>query len=111
MKEKKKKNEEEKLILKIKIKAYDYKNADSICKKIVDNALRLNAKIKGPIVLPTEIKRWSVNRSPFVHKPSGDQFEMRIHKRLIYIINPSQELANTLSKISVPKGVDIEISY
>lgn len=103
--------DKEALKLKIKIKAYDYKTVDLVSQKIIDNALRLNAEIKGPIPLPTEIKRVSVNRSTFIHKQSGDQFEMRIHKRLLYIINPKPDLANSLSQISIPRGVEIEISY
>lgn len=105
------KKAEEALVLKIKIKAYDYKTADIVSQKIIDNALRLNALIRGPIPLPTEISRVSINRSTFVHKSSGDQFEMRIHKRLIYVLNPKPELANSLSQISIPRGVEIEISY
>lgn len=99
------------IVLKIKIKAYDYKTADIVTQKIIDNALRLNATIKGPIPLPTDISRVSINRSTFIHKPSGDQFEMRIHKRLLYVLNPKPELANSLSQISIPRGVEIEISY
>ncbi len=109
--EKKENKENNTLVLKIKIKAYDYKTADIVSQKIIDNALRLNASIKGPIPLPTEISRISVNRSTFVHKSSGDQFEMRIHKRLLYVLNPKPELANSLSQISIPRGVEIEISY
>lgn len=105
------KKADEALVLKIKIKAYDYKTADIVSQKIIDNALRLNALIRGPIPLPTEISRVSINRSTFIHKSSGDQFEMRIHKRLIYVLNPKPELANSLSQISIPRGVEIEISY
>src|SRR3990167_8375820 len=75
--------------LRIRVRAYEHKILDLSVKHIMDTAARFDAKIVGPVPLPTEIKRWTVNRSTFVHKDAREQFEMRIHKRLIDILNPS----------------------
>jgi len=95
--------------LRIKLKAYDYKVIDNSCKQIVDTALRYGAEILGPVPLPTEIKKYTVNRSTFVHKDSREQFEMRIHKRLIDILNPNSSVVDALTNLTLPAGVDIEI--
>lgn len=100
---------EEKDRLRLKIKAYDHKLIDNSCKQIIESAKRHDAEIIGPIPLPTEIKKYTVNRSTFVHKDAREQFELRVHKRLVDILNPNQEIIESLSKLNLPAGVDIEI--
>lgn len=95
--------------LRIKIKAYDHKVIDSSVRQIVDTAMRYGADVRGPIPLPTEFHKYTVNRSTFVHKDAREQFEMRIHKRLIDIINPSSQVIDSLMDLNLPAGVDIEI--
>lgn len=95
--------------LKIKIRGFDHKVVDASSRKILDTALRYGAQVAGPIPLPTEIKRYTVLRSTFVHKDSREQFERRVHRRLIIILDPNQDLIEALSGISLPAGVDIEI--
>ncbi len=104
-----KRTEEVKQRLRIKIKAYDSKIIDTSCRQIVDIALRNGAEIVGPVPLPTEIHRYTVNRSTFVHKDSREQFEMRSHKRLIDILNPNPKIIDALMNLNLPAGVDIEI--
>jgi len=101
--------EEIKQKLRIKLKAYDHKILDNSCQQIVEIAARYGAEIKGPVPLPTEIHRYTVNRSTFVHKDSREQFEIRIHKRLIEVINPTSRLIDGLMSLTLPTGVDIEI--
>lgn len=105
----KKKTEDVSQKLRLRIRAYDHKLIDSSAKQIIENAERNDAKTLGPIPLPTEIKRYTVNRSTFVHKDSREQFELRIHKRLIDIENPNQKIIESLSNMNLPAGVDIEI--
>lgn len=95
--------------LRIKIRAYDHKIIDLSCKQIVDTALRYGAEIMGPIPLPTETKKYTVNRSSFVHKDAREQYEMRTHKRLIDISNPTPKVIDALMNLNLPAGVDIEI--
>ena len=95
--------------VRIKLKAYDYKIVDEACKAIVEVAEHFGVKARGPIPLPTEIHRYTVNRSTFVHKDAREQFEMRIHKRLIEIEDPSQEFLAALMNINLPTGVYIEV--
>ena len=95
--------------LRLRIKAYDHKLIDSSARQIVETARRLDAEVVGPVPLPTEIQKYTVNRSTFVHKNSREQFELRVHKRLIDIININPAIVEALSKISLPAGVDIEI--
>jgi len=95
--------------LRLRIKSYDYKLLDNSCKQIIDIALRNSAEIVGPVPLPTEFKRYTVNRSTFVHKDSREQFELRIHKRLIDILNPNPKIVEALTNLNLPSGVDIEI--
>src|SRR5882724_7824189 len=90
--------------LRIRVRAYEYKILDVSVKQIMDTALRYDAQVLGPIPLPTEIKKYTVNRSPFVYKNAREQFEMRIHKRLIDIINPSAKLIESLTNLSLPSG-------
>ncbi len=104
-----KKEEEVKQKLRLRIKAYDNKLIDSSTKQIVDTARRFDAEVIGPIPLPTEIHRYTVNRSTNIDKDSREQFELRIHKRLIDIVNISQNLVDALGKLNLPPGVDIEI--
>ncbi len=105
----KKKEQEAPQKLRLRLKAYDHKLIDNSAGQIIETAERNDAKIIGPIPLPTEIKRYTVNRSTFVHKDSREQFELRIHKRLIDILNPNQKIIESLSNLNLPAGVDIEI--
>ncbi len=95
--------------IRIKLRGYDHKVLDVCSKQIIDTVLRQGAKVAGPIPLPTEIKRYTVNRSTFVHKDSREQFETRIHKRLIIIFNPSPQIIEALSTLNLAGGIDIEI--
>ncbi|RJP44586.1 30S ribosomal protein S10 [Candidatus Parcubacteria bacterium] len=95
--------------LRLRIRSYDHKLIDNSARQIIEAAERNDAKIVGPIPLPTEIRRYTVNRSTFVHKDSREQFELRVHKRLIDIMNPSQRIIESLSNLNLPAGVDIEI--
>lgn len=95
--------------LKIKLKAYDHKVLDSSCRQIADMAMRSSVKIAGPIPLPTEIHKYTVNRSTFVHKDAREQFEIRVHKRLIEILEPNQRFIATLRDLTLPTGVEIEL--
>jgi|SRR3989338_945186 len=95
--------------LRIRVRAYESKILDASIKQIMDAALRFDAKIRGPIPLPTEIKKYTVNRSSFVHKNAREQFEMRVHKRLIDIENPSAKTIEALTNLSLPSGVNIDV--
>jgi small subunit ribosomal protein S10 len=100
---------ESKAKLRIKLRAYDNKVIDSSAKQIIETALRYGAEVLGPVPLPTEIDKYTVNRSTFVHKDAREQFEMRTHKRLIDILNPGQKVIDALTNLNLPAGVDIEI--
>ncbi|MDD5569049.1 MAG: 30S ribosomal protein S10 [Candidatus Pacebacteria bacterium] len=102
-------NKEETPKLRIKLRAYDHKVIDKSAQQIIDMALRCGAKVAGPIPLPIEISKFTVNRSTFVHKTAREQFEMRIHKRLIDILNPNQKVVESLKSLTLPAGVDTEI--
>ena len=95
--------------VRIKLRAYDHKVIDSCARQIVETALRYGSEILGPVPLPTEINKYTVNRSTFVHKDSREQFEMRIHKRLIDILSPNPKVIDALMNLTLPAGVDIEI--
>lgn len=95
--------------LRIRIRAYESKILDSSVKQIIDTARRFEATLLGPIPLPTEIKRYTVNRSAFIYKDAREQFEMRVHKRLIDIVNPNAKLIEALTNLSLPSGVDIDV--
>lgn len=95
--------------IRVKIRAYDNKIIDRTTKTIIDTAVRSGAQIVGPVPLPTEKKKYTVLKSTFVHKNARDQYEMRVHKRLIDIVNPSAKTIDELSNLSLPAGVDIEI--
>ena len=101
--------EEIKQRIRIKIRAYDHKLIDQSAKQIVETAQRYGAEVSGPVPLPTEIHKYTVNRSTFVHKDSREQFELRVHKRLLEILNPSQAIIESLSSLNLPAGVDVEI--
>ena len=104
-----KKEQEKPSLLRLKIAAYDHKLIDNSSRQIIETAERNNATVRGPIPLPTVTKKYTVNRSTFVHKDSREQFELRIHKRLIDIFNPTQKIIESLSNLNLPAGVDIEI--
>ena len=95
--------------LRLRIKSYDHKLIDNSARDIIDAAERNDAKVVGPIPLPTEIKRYTVNRSTFIDKNSREQFELRVHKRLVEIVNPNQKIIESLSNLNLPAGVDVEI--
>jgi small subunit ribosomal protein S10 len=95
--------------LRIRVRAYEYKILDASIKQIMDTALRYDAEIIGPIPLPTEIKKYTVNRSSFVFKNAREQFEMRVHKRLIDIVNPNAKVIEALTNLSLPSGVNIDV--
>ena len=103
------KQQEVKQRIRIRIKSYDHKVIDSSVRQIVDTVMRYGAEIHGPVPLPTEIHKYTVNRSTFVHKDSREQFETRIHKRLIDIYEPSSQLIDALMDLNLPAGVDIKI--
>ena len=95
--------------IRVKIRAYDHKIIDQSTQTIIDTATRSGATIKGPIPLPTEKNKYTVLRSTFVHKDARDQYEIRIHKRLVDILNPTPKTVDELSHLNLPAGVDVEI--
>ena len=95
--------------LRIRVRAYDHKILDASVKQIIDTALRFDAVILGPIPLPAEIRKYTVNRASFVFKNAREQFEMRTHKRLIDITNPNPKIIEALSNLSLPSGVNIDV--
>lgn len=99
----------EKEKLRLRIQAYDHKLIDNTCRQIIETAKRQDAEIVGPIPLPTEFKKYTVNRSTFIDKNSREQFELRVHKRLLDILNPNQAIIESLSNLNLPSGVEIEI--
>src|SRR5680860_860735 len=95
--------------LRIKVSAYENKILDASVKQIVDTAMRYDGQVRGPIPLPTEIKKYTVNRSSFIDKNSREQFEMRIHKRVIDIVSPSPKIIENLTNLNLPSGVNIDV--
>ena len=95
--------------IRIRLKAYDYRVLDQSTGEIVETAKRTGARLAGPIPLPTEINKWTVLRSPHVDKKSREQFEMRTHKRLLDILEPTSQTVDALMKLELPVGVDVEI--
>ncbi|PIS13647.1 MAG: 30S ribosomal protein S10 [Candidatus Tagabacteria bacterium CG09_land_8_20_14_0_10_41_14] len=106
---KEKKAAEEVQKLRIRVRAYDHKVLDNSIKQIVETVQREGADFIGPIPLPTEIKKYTVNRSSFVDKDSREQFEMRLHKRVLDILNPNPRVIDSLTNLNLPAGVDIEV--
>jgi len=100
---------ESKVVLRIRVRAYESKILDASVKQIMDTATRYDANIVGPVPLPTEIKKYTVNRSAFIYKNTREQFEIRVHKRLIDIINPNAKTVEALTNLSLPSGVDIDV--
>ncbi|PIR68320.1 30S ribosomal protein S10 [Candidatus Nomurabacteria bacterium CG10_big_fil_rev_8_21_14_0_10_35_16] len=97
------------VVLRIRVRAYESKILDASVKQIIDTAMRYDAVIVGPVPLPTEIKKYTVNRSAFIYKNAREQFEIRVHKRLIDIINPNAKTIEALTNLSLPSGVDIDV--
>src|SRR5512136_2275965 len=95
--------------IRIRLKAFDYRMLDQSAQEIVETARRTGAKVAGPIPLPTRIEKFTVNRSPHVDKKSMDQFEIRTHKRLLDILEPTQQTIDALGKLDLAAGVDVEI--
>ncbi len=95
--------------LRIRVKAYEHKILDASLKQIMDTAIRYDVEFYGPVPLPTEIKKYTVNRSPFIFKNAREQFEMRVHKRLIDILNPNPKIIEALTNLSLPSGVNIDV--
>lgn len=104
-----KKKEEVPQKLRLRVRAYDHKLIDNSVRQIIEMAEKNDAEVVGPIPLPTEMKKYTVNRSTFIDKNSREQFELRVHKRLLDILNPSQKIVESLSNMNLPAGVDIEI--
>ncbi|WP_127718306.1 30S ribosomal protein S10 [Halobacteriovorax sp. HLS] len=97
--------------LRIKLRAYDHKLLDNSVNEIVNTAKETGARVAGPIPLPTEINKFTVLRGPHVNKKAREQFEMRTHKRLIDIVDPTQQTVDSLMKLDLSAGVDVEIKY
>ncbi len=100
---------EGKVVLRIRVRAYESKVLDASVKQIMDTAMRYDASIVGPVPLPTEIKKYTVNRSSFIYKNTREQFEIRVHKRLIDILNPNAKTIEALTNLTLPSGVDIDV--
>jgi len=96
-------------MLRIRVRAYENKVLDASVKQIVDTALRYDAEVVGPTPLPTEIKKYTVLRSAFIYKNAREQFEMRVHKRLIDIMNPGAKVIEALTNLTLPSGVNIDV--
>jgi small subunit ribosomal protein S10 len=95
--------------IRVRLKAYDGRVIDDCCQQILDTAVRTGAKVVGPIPLPTERKHYSVPRSPFTDKDSREDFMIKVHKRLIDIVEPTDKTIDSLMHLDLPAGVDIEI--
>ncbi len=106
---KKSKKSANEAFLRIKVAAYENALLDKSVKEILNAASRLEAQVRGPVPLPTEIKKYTVNRSTFVHKDAREQFEIRIHKRIIDILNPTPKVIDALTNLSLPSGVSIDV--
>jgi len=102
-------SEEGKQKIRIKIRAYDHKIIDQSTRTIIDTVERTGVRVLGPVPLPTEKKKYTVLKSSFVHKDSREQYEMRIHKRLLDILDPTPKTVDSLQNLNLPAGVDVEI--
>ena len=103
------KDEEVRQRIRIRIRAYDHKVIDQSTRTIIETAQRTGAAVRGPVPLPTEKKKYTVNRSTFVHKDAREQYEMRVHKRLVDIYDPTPKTIESLTNLNLPAGVDVEI--
>jgi small subunit ribosomal protein S10 len=104
-----KSDEEAKQRIRIRIRAYDHKIIDQSTRTIIETAERSGATVRGPVPLPTERTKYTVNRSTFVHKDAREQYEMRVHKRLVDIYEPTPKTIESLTNLNLPAGVDVEI--
>lgn len=95
--------------LRLRVRAYDHKVLDASVKQIIDTALRFDAEVVGPIPLPTDIKKFTVNASSFVYKDAREQFEVRTHKRILDIVNPTPKIIDALTNLSLPSGVSVDV--
>ena len=95
--------------IRIRLKAFDHRGLDAATLEIVNTAKRTGANVRGPIPLPTRIERYTVNRSPHIDKKSREQFEMRTHKRMLDIVDPTPQTVDALMKLDLSAGVDVEI--
>lgn len=95
--------------IRVRLKSYDARVIDACCQQILDTAIRTGAKVVGPIPLPTQRSVYSINKSPFIDKDARDHFEIRIHKRLIDIVSPTDKTIDSLMHLELPAGVDVEI--
>jgi len=95
--------------LRIRVRAYEHKLLDDSIRQIMSTAERFDSVVRGPIPLPTDMKKYTVNRASFIDKNAREQFEMRVHKRLIDILNPSPKVVEALTNLSLPSGVNIEV--
>jgi len=100
---------EKKPKLRIKLRAYDHKVIDNSARQIIETASRYGVEVLGPVPLPTETHKYTVNRSSFIHKDAREQFETRVHKRIIDIVSPTPKVIDALMSLTLPAGVDIEI--
>jgi len=95
--------------LRLRVLGYDHKVLDQSVKQIIDTALRFDAMIVGPIPLPTDIRKFTVNASSFVYKDAREQFEIRTHKRIVDIVNPTPKIIDALTNLSLPSGVSVDV--
>lgn len=95
--------------IRVRLKSYDARVIDSCCQQILDTAIRTGAKVVGPIPLPTDRSVYAINKSPFIDKDARDHFEIRIHKRLIDIVSPTERTIDSLRNLDLPAGIDVEI--
>jgi small subunit ribosomal protein S10 len=95
--------------LRLRVRGYDHKVLDQSVKQIIDTALRFDAEVVGPIPLPTDIRKFTVNASTFVYKDAREQFEIRTHKRVIDIVNPNPKVVDALTNLSLPSGVSVDV--
>lgn len=109
MAETKKTTENKASILRIIVSAFESRALDNAVKEIISNTERLEARIKGPVPLPTKTKKWTVNRSSFIYEESKEQYEMKVHRRLIDIVEPSQKVVEALTNLSLPSGINIDV--
>ncbi len=96
-------------VLRLRVKSYDARLIDSAVRQIVEAIERYGGSVVGPIPLPTAVRRYTVNRSPFVHKKSREQFEMKVHKRLVEVPKPDQKIVEALGSLNLPAGIDVEV--